>query len=252
MSVPLGDLVSYLDAYLRVREVPDDARALNGLQVDNDGSVSRVAAAVDACQATIDEAGRRGAELLLVHHGLFWGGVEPLTGRHGRRVRSLLQHGVALYAAHAPLDLHEEVGNNAVLARDLHLTDLRPFGQYEGVEIGVAGRADIGLDAFVERVHERLGRRPQVIATGPPRVRYAAVVTGAGSSLLREAHAAGIDTFLTGEGPHHTFFDAEEWGLNVLYAGHYASETVGVQALARHLHERFDLPWEFIDHPTGM
>lgn len=248
----LSELDRYLGDYLRIAVTPDNPRALNGLQVANTGSVSRIAAAVDACQATIDQAAERGADLLLVHHGLFWGGLEPLTGRHGRRVRRLIEADVALYAAHLPLDCHPDVGNNAVLARDLGLADLEPFGTYEGIEVGWAGRWTGALDDLTGRIAERLGVRPRVIAKGPERVARVGIVTGGASGLLREARDAGIDTFLTGEGPHHTFFDAEEWGLNVIYAGHYATETVGVQALAAHLEQEFGLPWEFIDHPTGL
>lgn len=242
----------HLADYLRIPEVPDDRRALNGLQVANSGTVTRIAAAVDACQATIDAAARQGADLLLVHHGLFWGGLEPLTGRHGRRVRRLMEADLALYSAHLPLDCHPEVGNNAVLARDLGLEDPRPFGTYEGIEIGFAGRWTGSLGDLAARLTERLGVEPHVIAKGPERVTRVGVVTGGASGLLREARDAGIDTFITGEGPHHTFFDAEEWGLNVIYGGHYATETVGVRALAAHLEREFDLPWDFIDHPTGL
>lgn len=248
----LSDLVAYLDDFLSVADVPDASRALNGLQVDNSGRVSHVAAAVDACQATIDRAGAIGADLLLVHHGLFWRGLEPLTGRHGRRVRALLEHDVALYASHVPLDCHPDVGNNAVLARDLGLTETEPFGDYDGMAIGIAGAWDGSLEDLARALADRLGADSHVIAKGPRRLRRVGIVTGGASSLLRQARDAGIDTFITGEGPHHTFFDAEEWGLNLIYAGHYATETVGVQALAAHLQDRFDLPWDFIDHPTGL
>jgi len=251
--MPSLDVLSrYLNGYLRLGAIPDDDRALNGLQVENSGTVDRLAVAVDACQATIDGAVDLGANLLLVHHGLFWSGPEPITGRHGRRVRALVRHDVALYAAHVPLDCHPEVGNNAVLARALALSDLSPFGRYQGIEIGCVGETSESLDALVTRLTDRLGVEPHVIARGPARPRRAAVVTGAGSSLLREARDAGIDTFITGEGPHHTFFDAEEWGLNLIYAGHYATETVGVKALGEHLERQFGLPWDFIDHPTGL
>ena len=248
----LETLSRYLDSYLRTHEIPDDERALNGLQVENSGIVDRVAVAVDACQATIDGAADRGANLLLVHHGLFWRGLEPLTGRHGKRVRALMRHDLALYSAHLPLDCHPEVGNNAVLARALGLTQLAPFGRYERIEIGVAGETSASREELVTQLANLLGAEPRVIAAGPMRPRRVAVVTGAASSLLKDALEAGIDTFITGEGPHHTFFDAEEWGLNLIYGGHYATETIGVRALGRHLEERFGTPWDFIDHPTGL
>ena len=252
MTISVEQVVRYLDSYLRVSEIADDPRALNGLQVEGPDRVTLVLGAVDASLATIEAAAQRCAGLVLVHHGLFWGGLERLTGRAGRRVRTLVRNDIALYAAHLPLDCHPEVGNNAVLARDLGVTGAQPFGRYEGIEIGVAGALEAPVDDVARRLRERLGRDPHVIAKGPAVTRRVAVVTGAGSALVREAYEKGIDTFITGEGPHHSFFDAEEWKINLIYAGHYASETVGVQALGAHLRERFGLRFEFFDHPTGL
>lgn len=250
---PLRDLVAHLDEYLDVANVPDFSGARNGLQVENAGTVTRIAACTDACQATIDAAAERGADLLLVHHGLFWGdGIQPLTGRSYRRVRALVESGIAVYSAHLPLDVHPEVGNNVRLARLLGIEVAGRFGDYEGCAIGVHGELDVARDDLARRLREKIGHEPLVIATGPERCRRIGIVTGGGASLIPQARAAGLDTFVSGEGPHHSYFDAEEWGLNVLYAGHYATETLGVKALAEHLSGRFGLPWEFIDHPTGL
>jgi dinuclear metal center YbgI/SA1388 family protein len=248
----ISDVATYLDRFLRVDEVADDARALNGLQVENSGRLERVVAAVDACQASIDAAAARAAGLLLVHHGLFWGGLEALTGRHGRRVRALHQHDLAVYAAHLPLDCHPDVGNNAVLARELGLRDLAPFGEEDGVAIGVAGSLTVPRAALVEMLGRLLRVQPRVLAFGPAGVRRIAIVTGAGAKFIAAARAAGADTLITGEGPHHSYLDAEESGTNVILAGHYATETVGVKALAAHIADRFNVPWEFVDHPTGL
>lgn len=248
----IDDVVIFLDAYLRVAEIPDDSRALNGLQVANSGRLARLAAAVDACEATIEAAVACGAGLLIVHHGALWGGPEPLTGRHGRRVRALMRGDLALYAAHVPLDCHPEVGNNAVLARELGLRDPEPFGDYEGLRIGVMGKLQASRADLADSLQRLLGAVPRVLATGPEQVRRVAVVTGAGSDHIREARDAGADTLITGEGPHHSYFDAEEWGVNVIFGGHYATETVGVKALAEHVSKRFRIPWEFLDHPTGL
>jgi len=252
MPTDLRSLTQYLDDYLGIALIADDREALNGLQVENSGVVSRVAAAVDACQVSIDTAAARGADLLLVHHGLFWRGLEPLTGRHGRRVRKLIESDIALYSAHIPLDVHSEVGNNVRLAELLGVADAEPFGDYKGQAIGVIGGVDSSLEEFISRVRHCLAVEPHVIAAGSDRLTRVAVISGGGGTLIEQARNAGADLYLTGEGPHHTHFDAEEWGLNVVYAGHYATETVGVQALARHLGEKFGLPWEFIDHPTGL
>jgi dinuclear metal center YbgI/SA1388 family protein len=248
----LDDLVSYLDEYLRVREIGDDGNALNGLQVENGGEVRRIAVAVDACQAVIEQAGDQGADLLLVHHGLFWGGLEPIRGRQYRRLGALLRHDVALYAAHLPLDRHPEVGNNPVLLRQLGLEVRGWWGEYKGAPIGVWGETDVTRDAVAERIAATLGVIPRLLPGGGERVSRLGVITGAGGAMIRAAREAGLDMFVTGEGQHWTFHDAVEYGVNVLYAGHYATETVGVKALAAHLTERFQLPWSFIDHPTGL
>ena len=248
----LDELTSYLDGYLRVHEVGDNPKALNGLQVANGGTVRCVAAAVDVCQVTIEQATVAEADLLLVHHGLFWGGLQPLIGHHGQRVRTLIQHDVALYAAHLPLDLHPEVGNNAVLARALGLENWEWFGEYHGQPIGLAGTLSTSRDDLVERVRQYLGVSPHVIPTGPESVTRVGIITGGGGSLIGQAVAAGVDTFVSGEGAHHTYFDAEESAINVIYAGHYATETVGVKALAAHVAQRFGLRSIFLDHPTGL
>lgn len=254
--IPLAELQRWLDDYLRVAEVPDETAALNGLQVENSGEVTRLVAAVDACQATIDHvadaAPVEGPALLLVHHGLFWDGNIPITGRRGRRVRTLVQSDTALYGAHIPLDLHPEVGNNAVLARMLGVKVQGTFGQYRGTQIGLHGTLELSRDELAHALGRELGSTVKLIPGGPAHVRRVGIITGGASKSIAEAKELGLDSFITGEGPHHTFFDAMEWGVNVFYAGHYATETVGVQALARRLSTQFGLPWSFHDHPTGL
>ncbi|MGH7529874.1 MAG: Nif3-like dinuclear metal center hexameric protein [Gemmatimonadales bacterium] len=251
--IGLDALRSYLDDYLRIAdEVADAAEALNGLQVENSGRVERVATAVDACAATIRMAAAAGAHCLLVHHGLFWGGLRPLVGPAYRRVALLIQHDIALYSAHLPLDRHPHVGNNAVLARALGVAMRGDFGEYRGAPIGVWGELGVGRDELARSLTACLGPPPRLLPFGPERVERVGIVTGAGGALIAQAAAAGLDTFITGEGPHWTYFDAEELGLNVYYAGHYATETVGVRALGTHIAERFGVPVEFLDHPTGL
>jgi dinuclear metal center YbgI/SA1388 family protein len=250
--VQLPDLVSYLDAYLRIGEVPDYANALNGLQVDNAGEVTRIAAAVDLCEATVQLAAAQGADLLLVHHGLFWSGLRPLVGPRHRRVAGLVRHNIALYSAHLPLDRHPDVGNNAVLARALGIAVRGEFGTHDGVPIGVWGELAIDREALGKKIAALLGPAPRLMPFGPAAARRVGIITGAGGSMIADAAAAGLDTYITGEGAHHTYFDAEELRLNVFYAGHYATETVGVKALAEHITAKFGIPWVFLDHPTGL
>jgi dinuclear metal center YbgI/SA1388 family protein len=248
----LSELVAYLDGYLRVRELPDRAQALNGLQVANSGRVERIAVAVDAVQATIDAAVACGADLLLVHHGLFWDGNQPVTGRRYRRLRALLEADVAVYSAHLPLDVHPEVGNNAVLARALGVEVEGVLGEYKGAAVGVWGRLEMRREALCARLDELLGARVRMVAGGPERVRRVGIVTGGAGDLLAAARELGLDAYVTGEGDHHHYFDAEEGGINLFLGGHYATETWGVRALAERLEERFGLPWTFLDHPTGL
>ena len=248
----LADVVEYLDNYLRLSESGDWSNALNGLQVENGGDVRSIAVAVDACETVILEACRIEADLLLVHHGLFWAGLEPLRGRTYRKVAALIRHDLAVYSAHLPLDRHPEVGNNPVLARQLGIELRGTWAEEKGAEIGVWGELETTRSALADRLGQLLGTDPRVLPGGGEQIRRIGIVTGAGGSLIRQAKEKGFDAFITGEGAHHTFFDAEELGINVYYAGHYATETVGVKMLGRHLGERFGLPWTFIDHPTGL
>jgi len=251
----VSTVTEYLDTFLRIGEIPDEANAVNGLQVENGGTVDRIVAAVDASLEAIEQAappGSVGGTLLLVHHGLFWDGNVPLTGRRYRRVRALMDRNIALYSAHIPLDLHPDVGNNIVLARRLDLELQGWFGEYRGQRLGVFGDLAVPRDELVRRTERQLTASARLIPGGPETTGRVGIVTGSGGGFIAEAVAAGIDTLITGEGAHHTYFDAMELGVNVIYAGHYATEQVGVQALAQHLGLRFELPWEFHRHPTGM
>ncbi|MEO5509535.1 MAG: Nif3-like dinuclear metal center hexameric protein [Longimicrobiales bacterium] len=251
-AVKTDELVEYLHNFLRDAHIPDSSHALNGLQVANSGTVRKLAAAVDASEQTIEEAVRRGCDFLLVHHGLFWDGNQPVTGARYRKLKRLLSTETALYSAHIPLDLHPEVGNNAVLASAIGLQVRGTFGSYKGVDLGVWGDLEIRRESLAARLDEVLGGPVRMIAGGPEIVHRIGVVTGAAASMLGEAVDLGLDAFITGEGSHHTYFEAQERGINLYYGGHYATETWGVKALAAHLEAKFAIPWEFIDLPTGM
>ena len=258
MRATVVDIARHLDVTLRVDEIPDFTGALNGIQVVTDTPITRIAAAVDARERTIRATADAGANLLLVHHGLFWNGVQPLRGAFLRRVRLLLEHGIAVYSAHLPLDMHPDLGNNSLLARELDLVPSAGFARYKTVDIGVAGDSDIPTSDLVARA-SRFARthghevRTAGAVTGKVTRRWAICTgAGAGQDTLREAIAAGLDTLIVGEGPHWTAIDAEEADLTIIYAGHYATETLGVRALAAHAGEAFGLPWLFLDAPTGL
>lgn len=255
---PLADIARHLDSVLRTPEVPDYPGAMNGVQVEHDGPVTRCAVAVDASLHTIDAAIAVGANLLVVHHGLFWGGSQPLRGRVFQRVRRLLAHDVAVYASHLPLDLHDTLGNNALMARALELTPSARFARFQSIAIGLMGETDIETSALVARC-DALARREggHLVTAGVTpsrRTRRWALCTGAGASsdTLREASDAGVDTLIVGEGPHHTAVEASELGISVLYVGHYATETFGVRALGEEIERTFGIPWSFVAAPTGL
>lgn len=258
MPTTLAEIAAHLDTLLRINEVPDFAGALNGIQVDTVSPITKVVAAVDARQRTIRAAAEAGGNLLLVHHGLFWGGVQPLRGAFLQRVKLLLEHDVAVYSAHLPLDMHPELGNNALLARELGLTPAAGFARYKTVDIGVSGSAEVPTRELVDRAEGFARGHGHLVRTAGPVegkvTRRWGICTGAGAGLetLREAVTSGIDTLVVGEGPHWTAIDADEAGLTIIYAGHYATETLGVRALAEHVARTFDLPWTFVDAPTGL
>jgi dinuclear metal center YbgI/SA1388 family protein len=248
-----SQLVSYLDQYLNIRDIDDYGP--QGLQVEaNKPAVERVALAVDVAPEVIEAAAAWDADLLLVHHGILWRSVERIAGPLGQRVRLLLGHDIHLYAAHLALDAHPEVGNNAVLARMLDLDVDQWWCAPTGTPIAVLGAAPAGttLARLVERLERELPTRVRVLARGPERVERLAILSGFGADEAAEARALGADTLLTGETSHANYWAAADWQMNVIYAGHYATETVGVKALGRHLADNFGLTVQFFDFPTGM
>ncbi len=248
---PLPALVEYLDRFLDTAAVADYSGAHNGLQVENSGQVTKLGAAVDACEAVITEAASRGVSLLLVHHGLFWS-PQRLTGAMYRKTKAALSADLAVYSSHLPLDLHPVVGNNALLAKALGLGKTKPAFPFKGRPIGLKTTASLSLEELSRRLEKVLGSAPHLAAGGPAKTRRIGIVTGGAGSEVAQAAAERVDTFITGEGPHHSYTLAEELGINLFYGGHYATETFGVKALAAHLSKKFRLPWEFIDHPTGL
>ena len=247
-----NELVAYLDDYLKVQEFEDYGP--QGLQVEGGAGVSKLTLSVDSALAALKAAVEAGSQFHLVHHGLFWGEPKLLVGPLGRRVRTLMKADISLYGVHLALDAHPEVGNNAVLARMLGIEVTGQWAKAKGNLIGVLGQAPPGLDIddLVARVNQSLGMTVQVAAHGPRLVERVGIVSGGAAGEIGEAARLGIDTYLTGESSHTYYWDAIEYGLNVIYAGHYASELVGIRALGEHLAERFGLEVEVLDHPTGL
>ncbi len=251
-KAPLADIVKYCDRVLRTLEVHDYSGAVNGLQMENSGRVSKIAATVDASLATAKLAIAAKADLLVVHHGLFWSPSHPWTGKKYELLRLLLENNLAVYSSHLPLDLHPKLGNNVRLCSALGFGSARPFFFSQGQNIGLRVRQKISRSELNRRLKRATGGEPKVIPGGKEVCEHIGIVTGGAGGELKLAAAEGVDTFIAGEGPHWTFALAEELGVNVLYGGHYATETFGVKALAADLAKKFKLPWEFLDHPTGL
>ncbi|MFC4426044.1 Nif3-like dinuclear metal center hexameric protein [Deinococcus navajonensis] len=253
-EVSRAELVRWLNDFLQLDTFSGADLSLNGLQIEGTDVIRRIAASVDTSVKTLQHAADSGADLLLVHHGLFWGKPLPVTGPHRDRLRVALMADLNLYAAHLPLDAHPEVGNNAMIARALSLQDTQVFDRVDGHPIGLTGDLPFeqSLQDFADRVQKLTGEICLVHGGGTPTVRRLGVTSGKGADRIAQAAAMGLDTLLTGEPEHVHFNDAFEYGVNVVYAGHYETEVFGVRALAARIEEEFGLPWQFLHHPTGL
>lgn len=258
MTTIIDEVASYTDELLNVHAIPDYPSALNGLQCQASTPLRGIAAAVDFSTRAIEGAKALDANLLIVHHGMFWGGLSPLTGAVYRRTRLLLDYDIAVYSSHIPLDCHPRLGNNVLLAKELQLTPTREFARYQGISIGVAGDSDVATKSLAEKATSfarKYGHATKTTSIVNGRItRRWGMCSGAGAAAdtLQEAIDAGVDTLIVGEGPHWTAITAEENDLVIIYAGHYATETLGVLALAQHLGERYGVPWDFVSAPTGL
>ncbi|MBN2029426.1 Nif3-like dinuclear metal center hexameric protein [bacterium] len=244
-------LVEYLDDLLKINDVEDDS--LNGLQVENSGVVKKVALAVDGSFEAIQKAKDTGADLLFVHHGLLWGKPVSLSGFLYRRIKLLIESDMALYAVHLPLDLHPTLGNNAQICKVMEWPVVKDFGAYHGSVIGkeVHFQKPIPLSRLVDQFQKGLGCEPTLWDFGPDKIVRLGCVSGGAISFLDQAIRLQFDAYITGEPKHEWYWTAKEAAINVLFGGHYATETLGVQAVGEMIQEAFDLETVFIDLPTG-
>ena len=241
----LTDLVAYCDTRTRITAFKDAPGAMNGLQVSNNGRVTRIGAAVDAGLVPFRDAVARGVDFLIVHHGMYWDMPRPLTGPAYERIATLVAGNCALYSSHLPLDAHPVLGNNAILARSLGLRPRRGFVENEGGPVGCVAPHKGTRSALRSRL-ESLYSRVTAIEFGSARPRQVAFCSGSGNGAMRDLLEAGVDTMVTGELREEWFNVAQERGLNLYLCGHYATEVHGVKALASELSAKFGLPWEFI------
>ena len=248
----LTEIIRYTDKFLRIREVADWDNALNGLQIENSGRVTLIGAAVDGSTRVLTEAAKRKVDLLIVHHGLFWSGLQPVRSALRRQLQLAFENDIALYSAHLPLDIHPKVGNNAQLATALGLKSAQRFLEEKGQPTGLKVRASMPRRELVRKLRTALNSPVKVFDFGPKQARMIGIVTGGAGSEIYRVGQENIDTFITGEAPHWAAVAAEELGMNLLLGGHYATEVFGVKALAAHLSKRFKIPIEFIDCPSGL
>ncbi len=248
----LEDIVEFCDRELKISEIPDYPTAHNGLQLQNAGKVTRVAAAVDASLPVIEKAIAAGADLLVVHHGMFWQGVRMFTGAQYRKVKLAMDAGLAIYSSHIPLDIHPVIGNNVLLADALDLEITGSLMEWKGVSLGVSGEFQGTLGELRSKLERVLGGSVLLRGDENENCGLVGIITGGAGSEVEAVAEAGIQTFLTGEGPHWSHPLAEELQLNVFYAGHYATETFGVRRLAEVISKKYGVENTFIDHPTGL
>ncbi len=251
----LRDLDLWCQSALQIAAFAAADNSMNGIQVQrSDGPLSRVAFAVDACAESMRRAAEAGAQVLFVHHGIFWGRPLRVEGNHYRRLKRLIEADLALYACHLPLDAHAELGNNAVMARLLGLEEKEPFGLYKGLKIGWKGRlpAPLALDAILARLGDAASSPRCIIPAGRAQISTVALISGGAADESREAIEEGIDLYITGEPSHSVYNEVVEAKLNFVALGHYATETFGVRAVAERLALETGLETRFIDLPTGL
>lgn len=250
--VLLNDVVEYLDRELRTASIPDYSGAVNGLQLANTGKIGRVIAAVDASLPVIEAVAAEGPGLLIVHHGMFWQGVQPVTGAFYRKLKIAMAADLAIYSSHLPLDIHSEWGNNIQLARAIKLQNPTPFLDHKGHSMGLRGDWQGSRVALLDALNRTLGGPVHLCPGGSESISKIGIITGGAGSEVARVASCGVDTFITGEGPHWSYPLAQELGVNLIYGGHYATETSGVRTLAQALGNHFSIPWTFSDHPTGI
>lgn len=251
----IGELDRIYREWLPVGDFEGIDSSLNGLQVgDRNAPVRKAAFAVDGCLAAMEKAVEGGADCLVVHHGLFWGKVLPLTGYLYQRIRFLAENNLALYALHLPLDAQPDFGNNVALAGMLGLTDIRPFGEYRRKKIGFRGTLaePRTLNQIAEILFGGWDREVKTFPFGPEMIHTAAVITGDAPREVEQAIGEGVDLYVTGEPSHEIYHACLEAGINVLFGGHYRTETGGIRRLCEKTARDLGLETFFIDIPTGL
>ncbi len=243
------EIAEFLNEELKIHHYEDSCS--NGLQVENKVEVTKIGFAVDACQETFEKASQAGCQLLITHHGLIWDSLKAIKGDTYVKIKCLLDHQLALYSVHLPLDLHHQYGNNIKIAELLNLNELKPFGYYNGTPLGFIGSTDTNLEQVRNLLREN-GMKTLTLNFGPEHLKKIAVISGGASKELYQAVAVGADLYITGEPLHFAYHTAKENRINVIFGGHYETEVFGVKALMPLLKDKFNVQTEFIDVPTTI
>lgn len=253
----LNELNRYFNSFLHKEDYDSDV-SLNGIQISNSAPnekpITKVAFAVDACEATALKAAETGAQVLFVHHGLFWGHCETITGTHYKRVAAFIKNDLALIAYHIPLDANEFVGNNFGIAKRIGLEKVRPFGKWRGMTLGAIGELsqEVKIDELTQKLFPNGEKPSKILPFGKEMIKKVAVISGGAGEDFTQAVKIGADAYITGEVSHEDYHGIEESGINVIAGGHYNTETVGVQLVQKRLEEDKGLQTVFIDIPTGL
>lgn len=250
--VTLKQICEFLDTELNIAQIEDTA--INGLQVEGKEDIKKVICAVDASLETFCEAKKQNADMVIVHHGLFWDKPQALRGVISKRLEILFKNDISLYAVHLPLDLHPDFGNNAQLMNLFAAKSREPFGEYHGVSIGYLGKLhkEVDLVSVKQKLEKCLNTTCRVLDFGKQKIKTIAIISGGGSDIIKEAIEKEVDLFITGEAKFFTYHLAKESKINIIFAGHYATETLGVRALSEVLSQKFQIECNFIDIPTGI
>jgi dinuclear metal center YbgI/SA1388 family protein len=240
-------IAKFLNGELDTNNIEDSS--CNGLQVENEGEITKIGFAVDACLETFQKAKEAGCNMIIVHHGMIWDGLKYIKGDYFKKIKFLIDNNIALYAAHLPLDKHEEYGNNAQIARLLDLKDIKGFGFYNGIQIGFSGTINTTLEKIKHTLQEN-GMKTLSLDFGSQEIKKIAIISGGGSKEVFQASAIEADLYITGEPLHFVYHFAKENKLNVIFGGHYETEVFGVKALMPLMKEKFNTEVEFIDIPT--
>lgn len=253
----LTELFNYLNSFLKIEDFPSDP-SLNGIQIQNANpdskQIKKIAFAVDACEESAKIAAQNGADVLIVHHGLFWGGCQTITGSFYKRISTFIKNDLALLAFHIPLDANNPYGNNYGLANKIGLKNLEAFGFWRGMPIGVKGSFDnpITIDQLSSEVSKHTNTNCKALALGPAKIKTVGVISGGASEDVDQAVAEGLDAYITGEFAHEQFHFAQEMGINVIAGGHYGTEIIGVSLLKEKIEKELGIETLFIDLPTTL